>query len=349
MCSSSIDSTPRCAATKPAGACGFDESLNRRCFLDVMSQFGFQDSYYLCYRDGACSIGLPRDEVFRRVAAAPFLLNVMGYFNDEEILARAAHRVFLDIDPGFSQMWRELGLHDAFAGYDDFVTLGRNIGRPECTIPTCGLKWITMPQPVVLDEWPVVAGGAQFTSIGAWRGPNGPLEFGGKTYGLRVHEFRKFIELPRRCSAAFEMALHIHPAEVNDLELLRSHGWSLVDPQQVAGSAALYRQYIGQSKAELMIPKQMYVETHSGLLSDRSAYYLASGKPVLARDTGLASWYRTGAGLLTFQTLEEAISGVAEIENNYVAHSRAARALAEEYFESDRVLRQLLSDLEAVK
>jgi hypothetical protein len=256
--------------------------------------------------------------------------------------------VFVDIDPGFGQMWRDLGLHDAFRGHTDFVTLGRNIGRPDCTIPTCGLNWVTMSQPVVLEHWPAQPPRPEgaFTSIGAWRGLNGPIEYKGKTYGLRVHEFRKFVGLPARCPGTrFEMALGIHPGDAKDIALLRENGWSLVEPKTVAGGPEEYRAYIAGSKAEFMVPKQMYVETNSGLLSDRSVYYLASGRPVLARDTGIRHLYPTGEGLLTFSTLEEAAAGVEAINHDYERHCRAAREIAIEYFDSDKVLTRLLGKL----
>lgn len=330
--------------------CGFEESLNRRYLLGVMEAFGLEDAFHLVYNRGERTLGLSRAEVLERVRVAPFLLNVMGYFDDEEILGCAARRVFLDIDPGFPQMWKALGLHDAFKGHDDFVTLGRNIGRPECVIPTCGMRWIPMPQPVVLERWPPQAPrpDAAYTSIGAWRGPNGPIEYQGRTYGLRVHEVRKVIGLPARCPGTrFEMALDIHPGDAKDAGALRENGWSLADPKSVAGGPEEYRAYIAGSKAEFMVPKQMYVETNSGLLSDRSVYYLTSGRPVLARDTGLRDLYPTGEGLLTFTTPDEAAAGVDAINRDYVRHCRAARELAEAHFDSDKVLTRLLNDLGA--
>jgi hypothetical protein len=332
-------------AGRPAA---LEKSANLRYFLRVMKDFGLEDSFSLSYNRGERVVGLPRRRVLERAAEAELLLNVMGYLDDEEILGRVRRRVFLDIDPGFSQMWRDLGLHDAFRGHDDFVTLGRNIGRPDCAIPTCGLKWLTMPQPVVLEHWPAqpLPSDGAFTSIGAWRGPNGPIEYKGTTYGLRVHEFRKFITLPGRCPGSrFEMALDIHPGDARDIELLRANGWSLVDPKAVAGGPAEYRAYIAGSRAEFMVPKQMYVDANSGLLSDRSVYYLASGRPVLARDTGIRRLYPTGEGLLTFSTLEEAAAGVEAINRDYPRHARAAREIALEYFDSDRVLTKLLDDL----
>src|SRR5262249_14173551 len=130
-------------------------------------------------------------------------------------------------------------------------------------------------------------------------------------------------------------------------QMLREQGWSLVEPKEVAGGPAEYRAYIGRSRAEFMVPKQMYVDTNSGLLSDRSVYYLASGRPVLARDTGIADLYSTDEGLLTFTTLDEAAAGIEAINRDYARHARAARGIAVEYFDSDKVLTRLLSSLGA--
>lgn len=325
-----------------------DPGRNMAWLGSVLRPYGLAESLCILIDGGSRTIGRSRARLMDEVREAACLINVMGYCNDEEICSAAKRRVFLDIDPGFGQMWRELGLHDAFKGHSDFVTLGRNISRPDCPIPTCGLKWITMNQPVVLENWPVAQGsGEKFTSIGAWRGPNAPIVYNGKTYGLRVHEFRKFAQLPKKCpSVKFEMALDIHPDEKPDLEILATNGWSVVDPKQVAGTPQAYQNYIAQSRAELMIPKEMYVASNSGLLSDRSVYYLASGRPVLARDTGIKDLYPTGEGLLTFSTMDEAIAGVESIQRDYARHTKAARAIAEKHFDSDKVLTDLLRKLE---
>jgi hypothetical protein len=257
-------------------------------------------------------------------------------------------RVFLDIDPGFGQMWQDLGLADVFRGHDDYVTIGENIGQADCVVPTCGLEWITTPQPVVLDYWrpQAATSGDWFTSIASWRGAYGPLEYQSKTYGLRVHEFRKFAPLPRLSGRPFQLALDIHPHEVKDLALLADNGWSLVDPEVVAGDPWAYQEYVQGSKAEFMVAKNMYVQANSGWFSDRSICYLASGRPVLAQDTGLEGLYPTDEGLLTFSTMEEALFGVEQISNDYARQAHAARAIAEEYFESDKVLSRLLSKLD---
>lgn len=327
--------------------CRLEESLNLRYFLDVMERFDLVGAFSLLYNRGEHAIGLPRQEVLSRAKDSVFLLNVMGFLDDEGILGCAPRRIFLDIDPGFGQMWHDLGLAKPFQGHDAYVTIGENIGRPNCAIPTCGIDWITTRQPVVLDCWapPARSSGGSFTSIASWRGAYGPVEYQGKTYGLRVHEFRTFAHLPRLSGRPFELALDIHPAEVKDLALLQENGWSLVNPKTVAGDPCAYRAYIQGSKAEFTVAKNMYVQANSGWFSDRSICYLASGKPVLAQDTDLRRLYPTNEGLLTYSTVAQALAGVEEITRNYDYHARTARSLAEEYFDSDKVLGQLVSKL----
>jgi hypothetical protein len=328
--------------------CPVEMSVNLRVLRRVLADVGLQDRFCLIYNRGEQFFGLSKGQLLERVGRCAFLLNVMGYLNDAGILGRFEQRVFLDIDPGFGQMWKALGLCDTFAGHNRFVTLGENLGRADCAIPACGLNWITTRQPVVLDRWPVQPpnpGGA-FTSIGAWRGPNAPIEYKGRTYGLRVHEFRKFVRLPALCpTEQFEMAFDIHPGDARDMDLLKNNGWALVQPKMVAGTPRAYQEYIVGSKAEFMVPKQMYIDTTSGLLSDRSVYYLASGRPVVARDTGIKHLFPTGEGLLTFTTLEEAATRVEAINRDYPQHARAARRIAEGHFDSDKVLSRLLKAL----
>jgi hypothetical protein len=227
------------------------------------------------------------------------------------------------------------------------VTIGLNMGDSDCGIPGGDVDWITTPQPVVLAAWPARRpGGDAFTSVITWRGAYAPVERGGRTYGLRVHEFRKFLDLPRRSGRRFELALDIHPDEQRDLALLRDRGWSLADHGTVTGDPESYRRYLQRSRGEVMIAKNMYVDTHSGWFSDRSVCYLASGRPVLAQDTGWTRHFPAGEGLLAFTTLDEAILGIEEIERDFERHCRAARRMAERYFDSDLVLRRLLQKLE---
>jgi hypothetical protein len=339
-----LDQLPsECFVDDRGRPCPPTESVHLRRFVSLMAALGLADSFSVLSEDGVVLAGRLRDEVMTTVSRSLCLLNVMGFLTDEEVLGTAPLRVFLDIDPGFTQLWRELGLADLPAGHDAFVTVGGNIGREGCGIPTCGLEWRVIPPPVVLDEWPVRNGDSRFTTVASWRGAYGPLEYGGKTYGLRVHEFRKFVTVPRYSEHPFEIALDIHPDETNDLALLKRHGWRRVDPREAAGDPWAYRAYVQNSMAEFGVAKNMYVETRSGWFSDRSVCYLASGKPVVVQDTGLADLYPLGEGLVTFTTADEAIDGIERVSADYRRHARAARDLAEAYFDSGRVLSGLLS------
>jgi len=320
---------------------------NLAYFEEVMERFGLAESFASTGDDGSMRLGVPKREMIAKVKESTLILNIMGFLKDETILGSAPRRVFLDIDPGYPQMWKELGLHDAFVGHDDFVTVGANLGRGICEVPTSGVRWIPTRPPVVLEHWtPESDGGAgPFTSVGTWRGAYGPIEYRGRTYGARVHEFRQFADVPRRAGGRFEFALDIHPQDIRDIELLRAGGWSLTDPRQVAGDPWAYRDFVRTSAAEFMVAKGMYVKSRSGWFSDRSACYLASGRPVVAQDTGLKDLYPTGKGLVLFKTPDEAVAAVEEIRSDYDGHSRAARRLAEEFFDSDMVLAELLSAL----
>jgi len=332
---------PAAAVDRDHRPAPLEASSSVRYFLDVMERFGLREQCALLTPDGG-SIGVSRRDVIARARDSAFVLNIMGYLRDPDVLGAAPRRVFLDIDPGFGQMWKALGLSDIFAGHDAFVTIGENIGQPHCGIPTCGLQWITTPQPVALEYWPVTpAAGGRFTSVASWRGGYGPVDYNGRTYGLRVHEFRKFFDLPERTGCTFELALDIHRNDEKDLDALRRYGWHLVDPRAVAGTPDDYQRYIQQSAAELMIAKQMYVDTNSAWLSDRSLCYLASGRPVLAQDTGISQRYPTGAGLVTFTSVEEAATAATAIRNELPRHSRAARGLAEDLFDARKVLGRL--------
>lgn len=312
-----------------------------------MERFGLGDDWSVLLPEGE-SAGLPRAEVESRLAASDFLLNVMGYLEDEELLARAPLRVFLDVDPGFGQMWRELDLADLFAGHDRFVSVGLNLGEAHCEVPDCGLEWTPTLPPVSLAHWPRTPGGSAFTSVATWRGPYGPVEYEGRTYGLRVHEFRRFLALPERVPACFELALAIDPGDAADCERLRQAGWVLRDPAVVADPSS-YRRFIQASAAELTVAKAMYVDTSSGWFSDRSACYLASGKPVVAQETGFGEHLPTGEGLLAFSTLEEAVAAVEEVRGDPARHARAAREIAAEHLDATRVLARLVEQLGAVR
>jgi hypothetical protein len=321
-----------------------DESMagNERApswFRDVTERFDLTERAALLER-GRSIVG-PSVEELAVVAAEGTLVNISGHLTFPRLFEAFRRRVLIDIDPGFTQFWHAEGLEGAnVAGHDAYFTIGERIGREDCPIPTGGIQWRPVRQPVVLEDWPPaeVSEGNRFTTIATWRGPFGPVEHGGRKYGLKVHEFRKFVELPQRSPHRFEIALDYHSADQGDVDALWEHGWRVVDPQVVAGDPDDLRAYVQGSGAEFSAAQGMYVETACGWFSDRSVRYLASGKPVLVQDTGFGDILPVGEGLLAFGTIEEAAAGAAEIAGRYSEHCAAAREIAEQYFDAKIVL-----------
>jgi hypothetical protein len=295
------------------------------------------------------TVGLSYGELARFVGEADLLLNISGMLRDERLLAPIPVRAFLDLDPGFNQVWQASGEETGMDLHTHWVTVGQMVGTEGCPIPTCGHDWIPTLPPVALAHWPVAGGSPDrdaFTTVGHWRS-YGSIEHGGIHYGQRAHSLRELVELPRLSDARFQLALGIHPDEVNDLAALRQNGWQLLDPYEVAASPAGYAEFVRGSKAELSVAKSGYVASRSGWFSDRSAAYLASGRPVVAQETGFSEVLPTGEGLLAFSNSEEAAAAVAAVVRDPGRHGRAARALAEEHLDARKVLPRLLEALGA--
>ncbi|HSG08974.1 MAG TPA: hypothetical protein VLA36_11500 [Longimicrobiales bacterium] len=322
---------------------GLRHSSRVERFVSTMRRFELEESFSLDLGPDEEPVGWSRKEVLEATARADFFFNIMGYIDDPAVLGVARRLVFVDIDPGFPQMWAALGYCDMFAGHDAFVTVGGNIGGPGCTVPTQGLAWTPVRPPVVLELWPPSEDrGSRFTSVGSWRGPYDPVVFEGETYGLRVHEFRRFASVPRDSGLAFEVALDVAEEDREDVDRLEDGGWAVVDPTSVSSDPEQYQRYIRGSRSEFLVAKNMYVRSKGGWLSDRTACYLASGRPALVQDTGLVGDMATGEGLVTFATRQEAVAGALRIEAEWARHSKAARELAAEYFDARRVLSGLV-------
>jgi hypothetical protein len=313
----------------------------------VTSQFGLAHRSALLDGAGASLHGLARAELEQVACSADLLVNMGGHLTDEALKRAVGRRLYLDDDPGYTQFWHAAG--DASArieGHDDYVTFGARIGSNSCRIPSGGIEWMGILPPVVLADWPsTFTEPGRFTSVGSWRGPYGPVEYEGRLYGQKVHEFRKVVDLPRLVEADFELALAIDPVETDSLDLLERGGWQLVDPRMVAHDPHAFRRYVQQSGAEFSVAQGIYVDTRSGGFSDRTTRYLAAGKPAVVQDTGFAEQIPVGEGLFAFSTLEEAVAAADSVLVDYEAHAHAARALAERHFDSDVVLGRLLTKI----
>lgn len=327
---------------------GFSASANRAFFDRVIEDFGLEGKAGLLCDGGRESSGLGLAEIRERAAEADLLLNISGHLTIGEIVGGPRTRLYLDLDPGFTQAWHaDSDLDFEIAEHDHYATVGLNVGKAGCAIPDCGIRWIPTLPPVLLDQWPatpVPPEPARFTTVASWRSPYGQLELDGRTMGLKHHQFRRLIELPERVEGAqFELALEIHPGDDADRQALESHGWAIVEPRTVAATPQGFRDYVSASTAEFSVAQGVYVESGSGWFSDRTAAYLASGRPALLQDTAIGADRRPGEGLLTFSTLDEAVAAAERIGADLPANAAAARRFAEQHLDSDLVIARLLS------
>ncbi|MBA2513335.1 MAG: hypothetical protein H0V26_03270 [Solirubrobacterales bacterium] len=322
-------------------------SANLAWFKRIVRHFGLQDKATLLLDDGTTLAGPSREALSEAASYAAALFNVSGHLTDPDLLDKIRRKVYVDVDPGFTQLWAAAG-DGNLAGHDDFLTVGTNIGTPGCSIPTLGLHWRPVLPPVLLDQWtPTDSAEAplRFTTVARWRSAFGPIEHEGRRLGLKVHEFRKLLELPSRVPVTCELALDIDAADQGDLEALRANGWAVVDPRAVSKDPLAFRDYVRGSSGELSAAQGVYVDTRSGWFSDRTAHYLAAGRPAVVQDTGLRGELAPGRGLVTFKTLEGAIDALTGIASDYDAHRAAAREFAERHLDSDRVLANVLDQL----
>ena len=248
-------------------------------------------------------------------------------------------RVLVDTDPVFTQIHVH-GMGQPFSYYDVLVTYGENVHQAGCSMPTDGAHWLPTRQPVVLDLWPVAAGNgaAPFTTVMNWSSI-GEHEYEGRVYGEKPREFAPFLPLPQDTGECMELAINA-PADVR--ERLAQGGWRLADALEVTRTPWTYQDYIKASLAEFAVARHGYVSTQCGWFSDRSSAYLAMGRPVILQDTGFSAFLPSHAGLLSYRTRQEALVAIRQVRANYVEHCRAARAVAEEYFDARRVLTDLL-------
>jgi hypothetical protein len=333
---------------EPGGLRGEDGSFGRSesavYFRKAVSAFGLEDRASLVLEGTGLAVGLPFARLHRVARRADLLINIAGMLKDPALFEPIPVRMYLDLDPAFTQLWAEAeGIDMRFSGHTHFATVGQAIGGDGCSVPTCGLSWITTPQPVLLDRWPVADRVTlnAFTTIGNWRA-YGSIDHDGIQYGQKAHSMRRFLDVATLTDERFVLALAIDDGEREDLQALSRHRWHLIDPARVVRTPAAYRRFIQGSKAEFGIAKSGYVAARCGWFSDRSVCYLASGRPVVTQDTGFARFLPAGEGVFAFDSTEEALTGIDAVRSDYPKHARAARAIAEECFDSDRVLSALI-------
>jgi len=305
--------------------------------VSLLRPFGLDKSWCYLAEDGS-SHGMSRRRLAEicRDCDVFFNLSNVNWIPEFELCER---RALVDTDPVFTQIGGH-GMSASFGQYHALFTYGENIGRPGCLAPTGGARWAPTRQPVALDLWPATAGGASapFTTVMNWSA-YGDREYEGRVYGQKDREFAPFFTLPNETGQLMEIALNA-PAATR--ERLAAGGWRITDPGEVTRDPWVYQDYLRSSRAEFSVAKHAYVSARCGWFSDRSAGYLAMGRPVIVQDTGFSDFLPCGAGLLAFRAPAEAIEAINRLNDDYDAHCRAAREVAEEYFDARRTLTDLL-------
>jgi hypothetical protein len=325
--------------------CDYAHSANRAAFQAVMSDFGLQACSCQLYDGGRATAGLSLSRLRPRLAGADVLINISGHVKSDVVLDAVGRRAYLDQDPVYTQLWRAEYGHDLnLDAHDTFLTVGLNIGTPHSDMPTCGLTWHHTLPPVVMNGRPALLDGAggRFSTIASWTS-FGDICYRGEWYLSKEAEFKRFAELPARVEQEFEVALRRHDPVDEGVRLLHANGWIVTESSRFT-DLAVYREHIVRSRAEIGIAKNAYVKGRSGWFSDRTADYLAHGRPALVQATGFERYLPTGQGLLAFTSMEEAVEGVQRINDDYRAHCKAAREIAESYLDARKVLPRLLED-----
>jgi hypothetical protein len=308
-----------------------------------------QWAFRLADRKGACW-GMTEERLNDLYRTCDVLLNVVGATDLREEHVAARLRVYVETDPVTAELRLANGdahTREAFANHHAVFTYGENYGSEDCGVPLGGMNFRKTRQPIDLDLWPFAFApkAKYFSTIGNYRQEGSDVEYAGEIYRWsKHHEWEKFIDLPRRTSQPFEVALNVD--DPGDRALLESNGWRIVSPLKMSLDIfTAYPEFCRGSRAEFTVAKDQNVRLRSGWFSERDVCYLASGKPVVAQDTGFSSVLPCGSGLHAFSNIDEAAAAVDAINADYERQCRAARDVAREYFEASAVCARLLSDL----
>jgi hypothetical protein len=313
-------------------------------------EFGFENRWAFCarYLPANPTAGLPFKKIQQLYHEADAILNVCGTqeFNDDMLVSDRI--LYIESDPGVEQIKIDKEVKSTIEylrRHRALFTFGENVGTKSFPVPAHGFKWLPTRQPVVTDLWRTKhppAGAAVFTTVANWS-TSGLKDISWrkrKYLWSKSREFLRFISAPKKAGETFEMATNIeHAATRKEFE---RNGWRLRCPLQMSVDYWLYRDYIQRSKGEFTVAKDQYVRLNSGWFSDRSACYLAAGRPVVTQETGFTRLYGGKTGLLSFLSLDEVADGVAAINREYAKHSRAARDIAREFFEAEKVVKSIL-------
>lgn len=311
----------------------------------LMQRFGLGDRWAYCYPHERQWFGMDAARRAELIENSDMLLNVSGVLQNPEEYRGRGKLVYLDSDPVFTQVKVAAGqdyVRRLLLAHDLHFSFGEALATSDHDTPETDFDWIPTRQPIVLDEWATeTEPGGRYTTVMSWKAYN-PVQYDGRVYGQKDLEFMPFVELPGLVAPAqLEIAAN-HGKRAAPKSLLAHKGWHLADPVEVSKDIDVYRAYIQGSKGEWSVAKNGYVQGQSGWFSCRSACYLAAGRPVIVQETGFSKILPVGEGILAFSKLEDAVEAVSRVEADYELHARRASEIAREFFDSDRVLRELI-------
>ena len=321
-----------------------DASYGLRVVRRLLSRYGLGERW--CFADVTGRyFGRRRAEIQDVFDTADVFLDMGTHGTWCEEATGAGLRVLLDGEPGFNQirMERRKGAGERLTPYDRYYTNGMNVGSSRSTAPTAGVSWGHVLHPVVPDLFQTQAPRARapITTVMNWRS-HAPIEYAGVTYGQKDVEFAQFESLPTRVSARMEIAVAGKDVPKRRLQRL---GWTVRDGHAITASFDSFRDYVFGSLGEFGVCKNVFVATRTGWFSDRSAAYLAAGRPVVLQDTGFSDHLPVGRGLFAVGNADEAAEVIERIWQEPRVHGAAAVAIALEHLDARVVLGRFLTEL----
>jgi hypothetical protein len=317
----------------------------------IMERFGLGDrwAFHALHEDGRC-YGMSESRLKELYGSAALLINYHGGTVPLAEHTATGRLIYLETDP----VDLEIEIYHNIKESIDFLaqhiaifTWGLNYNSPDCLVPLSErFRFQPLPPAVVIDLWQdgPRLGGPNFTTVGNWKQMWREIKFKNEIYHWSKHyEFLKFIDLPRRTRQPFELALSSYEPE--DKRMLEQKGWQVCHAMDFSSDLDAYRRYLSRSRGEFTVAKDQNVRLRSGWFSERSAQYLAAGRPVITQETGFTNYLPVGNGLFGFSTMEEILAAVDEINSNYERHCRAATEIAREYFSHEVVLKRLLAEV----
>ncbi len=326
-----------------------EASANIALVAPVLDKYGFSGKwvYRGAYEGGKC-YGMEEAQLAQLYREADAFLNVTASQELREEHMRIPRRIYVESDPFNVQvkvLEGDIKTLDALAAHDTHFSFGENLGQPDCDLPVDLVCWRPTRQPVLMDLWQnpyPPATDSVYSTITTWKNKGKDLTFRGQTYyWTKDREFLKIIDLPKRCSAGFELATMV---DEPTRRLLTDNGWRIADAMAVSSNVDTYREYIQKSRGEFTVTKEQVVRPRTGWFSDRTACFLAAGRPVITQETGFSKFLPTGKGLFGFLTMDDILAAVEVIESDYESSCKAAREIAQEFFAAEKVLGKLMSE-----